>query len=433
MQMPLDEFEMWAADRIHILSEIENCSMRAMNFKDTVLHMKPIFDKYMPLNIASGGALGLDRERTKDHFSHYILRLAFSRTPELRHKFVQLETMVFRIRFETDDSKDRSGFVESLNLDWERVPEAEKYDLFPYLKAASGNDITGNTIFYKVDFEKVIELVDQRRVFLRQGKAFVPESQQRSLIISEFSSRLMKGLEHTARLLPRLDEDDRLVPVLKHLADDLEMGAKGNDSDLSITNGEEIRADMIEQLDKQGHFPLCMSTMQKSIAANGHAKFETRREYGTFLKSIGVSVDESLKFWRKAFKKKSDDEFNKEYRYFFRHIYGLEGSRIKYRGMGCIELAKQTRVSRDEPHGCPYRLNSIDVLTRQLRGMGITDDQNLSQIKTFIDNKAYHRACSEVYDLTHPNDETKGQAITAPKEYFARSFACRKQKTESDM
>jgi DNA primase large subunit len=83
-----------------------------------------------------------------------------------------------------------------------------------------------------VDFERVPDLVEKRRVFIRGGKAFLPLSEQQSLIIAEFSSDLEAALEvptwaaanlftecqRTAKTLPRLDEDDRLVPILNHLS-----------------------------------------------------------------------------------------------------------------------------------------------------------------------------------------------------------------------
>lgn len=39
------------------------------------------------------------------------------------------------------------------------------------------------------------DLVAQRKVFLRGGKAYVPVSQEYSLVAAEFASRLSRGLE----------------------------------------------------------------------------------------------------------------------------------------------------------------------------------------------------------------------------------------------
>jgi DNA primase large subunit len=49
--------------------------------------------------------------------------------------------------------------------------------------------------YSKVDFERVPDLVEKRRVFLRAGKAFIPVSEQQSLIVAEFSTNLELALE----------------------------------------------------------------------------------------------------------------------------------------------------------------------------------------------------------------------------------------------
>lgn len=49
------------------------------------------------------------------------------------------------------------------------------------------------------------------------------------------------------------------------------------------------------------------------------------------LQVIGLSIDEAMIFWRKAFGgTMTDDKFNKEYKYNIRHSFGLEGKRTNY-------------------------------------------------------------------------------------------------------
>lgn len=47
----------------------------------------------------------------------------------------------------------------------------------------------------QVHWLKVIDLVGSRKVFVSGGFAYVASSQQSSLVLSEFSARLMKALE----------------------------------------------------------------------------------------------------------------------------------------------------------------------------------------------------------------------------------------------
>jgi len=105
--------------------------------------------------------------------------------------------MLFRLRFQGDDLKERQAFVEGLNLDWETVGEAEKIEYAEQLKAAAGGFLKrlDEESWFKVDWERVPELVEGRKVFLKGGKAYVPVREQLSMVVAEFTKRLDKNLE----------------------------------------------------------------------------------------------------------------------------------------------------------------------------------------------------------------------------------------------
>jgi DNA primase large subunit len=174
--------------------------------------MKPLLEKYLPLdtNTAPSAQLSAQRlsaqrlsaQRQKDHYSHFILRLAFASTEDLRRRFNRVETMLFQMRFKDDYAHDRAAFVQSLNLDWEIVSDEEKRELAAELAATNSFD-SGKKLpqsqeeesWCKVDWERVPELVERRKVFLKAGKAYVPAAEQQSMVVQEFSSRLEKALE----------------------------------------------------------------------------------------------------------------------------------------------------------------------------------------------------------------------------------------------
>jgi DNA primase large subunit len=161
--------------------------------------MKPILDKYLPLDSNSSGSSKLFAQRQKDHYSHFILRLAFSSTEDLRRRFTRVETMLFRMRFNSDDLSERSAFVSGLDLDWwEALTEQETSDYASELGAlTSGRKMGGSEeeTWFKVDWERVPDLVESRRVFVKQGKAFVPGREQASMVVAEFTHRLERQLE----------------------------------------------------------------------------------------------------------------------------------------------------------------------------------------------------------------------------------------------
>ena len=156
----------------------------------------------MPLSSNSSSSAGahdakLQQERQKDHYSHFILRLAFSSTEDLRRRFSRLETALFKFRFQQDDARERQDFVESLDLAWEMITEEEKRDFGKVLLDATPGlkrqELEGG--WFKVDFETVTELVESRKIFIKAGKAYVPSREQLSMVLASFSTKLDKALE----------------------------------------------------------------------------------------------------------------------------------------------------------------------------------------------------------------------------------------------
>lgn len=160
--------------------------------------MMPILDKFLPLETNSSGSTKMFAQRQKDHYSHFILRLAFASTEDLRRRFSRVETTLFRMRFNNDDLAERSAFVGGLDLDWwESVTEDEKHEYAAELAAMTIGRKAGaeDETWFKVDWDRVPELIEGRRVFVRAGKAFVPGREQSSMVVAEFTSRLDRQLE----------------------------------------------------------------------------------------------------------------------------------------------------------------------------------------------------------------------------------------------
>ena len=201
----LEQFEQWAIDRLRVLAELEACSFRNKTPQETAAYMKPLLDKYLPLSGTSSGSSKLQEERMKDHYSHFILRLAFASTEDLRRRFSRVESMLFRLRFMENDIKERQLFVEGLNLEWDIVGKEEKMRWSEELRAAAGGPLVLRNVedesWFKVDWERVPELVEGRRVFVRGGKAYVPGREQMSMVVAEFTKRLDKALEVTPSFL----------------------------------------------------------------------------------------------------------------------------------------------------------------------------------------------------------------------------------------
>ncbi|KAL6715684.1 DNA primase subunit pri2 [Lecanora helva] len=440
----LEQFEQWAIDRLRILAELEACSFRNKTPAETAAHITPLLQKWLPLHSNTSSSTGaqdsnLQLERQKDHYSHFILRLAFSSTEDLRRRFARIENALFRLRFQNDDVRERQRFVESLQLDWEAVSEEEKGALAEDLVNATPGlrrqeiDEGG---WFKVDFEAVPELVESRRVFLRAGKAYVPVREQLSMVLAGFNANLEKGLELAARALPRLDEDDRLTPILNHLSKNFATpDSTLADSD-SVLPGAPVNAASIDALSQ--HFPLCMRNLHMTLRKNSHLKHFGRLQYTLFLKGIGLTLEDCLIFWRQAFKLITDDTFNKEYRYNVRHSYGDVGGDSIRRGKGyspfsCQRILTEHPPGSGESHGCPYRHFSVDNLMTLLQTTGVNDREVLRVVKEDVEKKRFHIACNRVFDWAHKTDIARVKdegswnaadldTIVHPNTYFKRSY-----------
>lgn len=394
----LEQFEQWAIDRLRVLAELEACSFRNKSPAETASHMKPLLEKYLPLDSNSSSSSKLAAERQKDHYSHFILRLAFASTEDLRRRFCRVETMLFRLRLNEDVARERNAFVQSLNLDWEPVSDEERTQYATELGATGGfRKGQEDESWFKVDWMRVPDLVEGRRVFLKAGKAYVPSREQASMVVAEFTQRLERALELTARALPRLDEDDRLTPILDHLSKNFITPDASYSSSTSSVPGADISARNVDTL--SASFPLCMQHLHRSLRRDAHLKHYGRLQYTLFLKGIGLNLEECLVFWRSAFHKVTDDTFNKEYRYNVRHTYGDVGGDSNRRGGGyspysCQKILTEHPPGPGEAHGCPYRHFNLDNLTALLQQVGITDRGVLQGVKEDKDNQKFHMACN---------------------------------------
>lgn len=114
-----------------------------------------------------------------------------------------------------------------------------------------------------------------------------------------------------------------------------------------------------------------MRILHESLYNNSHLKNSGRMQYGLFLKGIGVTLEDALRFWTHAFSKKIDAvAFEKKYAYSIRHYFGKEGKQTNYTPYGCQKIISSA-VGPGECHGCPFRHMDRDSLCQKLTSYGI--------------------------------------------------------------
>lgn len=441
-EITLEQFETWAVDRLRVLIEIESCLARGKSLRETEAVVKPLLLKYLP-TASSGG--DIVAERRKDYYSHYTLRLVFCRTDELRRKFVRNEAALFKIRYNLLQPKEQHDFVRAhaAKLHWEYIlpdDKAARADelyaaLAPALRAALAADdapalspdalrqhVRTKENFIRLPFARVPQLVALRLVYMLRGYAYIPSSLQVSLLAAVFADLLAAALVKTFHALPRLEEDDRLLPMLAHLSRNF--ASVQYDAAADAAHGLTAAAVLSPAVTL--HFPLCARRLLRSLAADAHLKYGARQQLGLFLKGAGLGVDEALKFWAAQFTRTGKinmDSFNKEYRYNFRHMYGLEGGRINYKPWDCNTILLKPKPQRGESHGCPYRDLSSDALVASLAEMGVSDPHDVNGVLEDVQKHDYTVACTRVFEISHRAKMTRPENlhITHPNLYFDRS------------
>lgn len=470
-EVTLDQFETYAIDRLKILIEISNLQSRGTNYSDLIKLMTERIKMLMPLH--SLNTLEPDlllEERRKDHYSHFILRLAFCRSEELRKKFISTETFLFKLRYSQLTKSEKQQFINSLDVPWEEVTDSEKDELKAELIATHFNDVSigfkqgilGGSSNYiqrkvvdekdvwecikdekvsKLPWENVPDLVASRKVVVRKGDAYVPEFLQMNLLANEFGKYLEEQLLITMRLLPGLDEDERLVPVLDNLSKGYISSEFQGFQDGGEQADSEVNAGNVKQFEK--YFPACARRLADGLDEHHHLRYTGRQQFTLFLKGIGMGPNESLKFWQRMFTSgpgaMTVEKFNKEYKYNFRHSYGLEGARINYKPWSCTQILSKPKPNKQESHGCPYRDLHSESLTTLLRKMGMKDDGNLQKVLELSDSREYQAACTKVFEVlnsaTIQENIGKGLSvmeapITHPNDYFNRGVLYEKRLEE---
>jgi len=300
----LEEFEEWGIARLKVLAELEACQFRNRSPAETEEYMRPVLEKWLRLDSNKSRSTDVQMQRKKDHYSHWTLRLAFASTADLRQRFMRLETQLFKLRLQADNAEERRLFIKSLPMSWEMVDAEEKNTWLSELRAATSIKKDDEENWFKVDWEKVPDLVERRQVLLKKGKAYVHVREQTTMVLSEFTRSLESGLELAARFLPRMDEDNRLAPILHHLSQSFVAPDASYNEASTVSDIANIHAGSIDGL--SSHFPLCMQNLHRELRKNSHLKHQSRLQYTLFLKGIGLNMQECIVFWRKAFKLVTD-------------------------------------------------------------------------------------------------------------------------------
>uniref|UniRef100_A0A8D1UF97 DNA primase large subunit n=1 Tax=Sus scrofa TaxID=9823 RepID=A0A8D1UF97_PIG len=381
----LTEFENLAVERLKLLKSVENLGVSYV--KGTEQYQSKLEAELRKLKFSYRENLEDEYEpRRRDHISHFILRLAYCQSEDLRRWFIQQEMDLLRFRFHILPKDKVQSFLKDSHLQFEAIPFADALDLFR-----------------------------GRRVYLEDGFAYVPLKDIVAIILNEFRTKLSKALALTARSLPAVQSDERLQPLLNHLSHSYtgqDYSAQGNAGKISL--------DQIDSLSTKS-FPPCMRQLHRALRENHHLRHGGRMQYGLFLKGIGLTLEQALQFWKQEFiKGKMDpDKFDKGYSYNIRHSFGKEGKRTDYTPYSCMKIILTNPPSQGDYHGCPFRHSDPELLRQKLQAYKISPT-GIAQILDLVKGTHYQVACQKYFEVTHNVDDC-GFSLSHPNQFFFES------------
>jgi len=418
----ITEFEERALERLKILKAVERAGVTHIKGSDE--YQKKLSHDIKEINESyTTNRRECYRETVRnDILSHYILRLAYCRTEDLRRWFIQTECDYFRYRFVEEfggKSKELAAFLRINGLQFESVPEEEKRDLLLKLKNSTPHQTaTAQTEYFKVPFTDVLDLVRKRAVYIKKGCAYVSQNDLVSIIIGGFRAHLSLMLTKASRMIHTVDEDARLKPILQNLPK-RHLGKRYDEKSGALDN---LSAAMLPSLVKS--FPPCMQNLYHSMRENHHLKHHGRQQYWNFLKGIGMPMEETIQHVREEFVKAMDpDKFDKEHRYNIRHSYGQEGKKTNYSPFSCMKIITANPPGPGDNHGCPFKHTDPALLKQRLvSGPHRISDSAAKTVVDFTKDNHFQVACSCYYEAVHDIElKTSGLAINHPNQYFKES------------
>ncbi|KAJ6637013.1 DNA primase large subunit [Pseudolycoriella hygida] len=418
----LQEFEDIAIERIKVFRILEQAAAKnlrhwAPEYKDSILeelNSQKLKNYVRLIQVSTLDEKKKESEllaRERDYISHFVLRFAYCRTDELRRWFVTREMELFRLKYAVLSSAEVKKFLDQNSLNHVPLTEDQKNEIRDGLvdSTPTGSD---KLEYFKVKFTDVLDLVRSRKCFLKEGFAYVSTSDFYSVVAAKHQENIESGLKRTLRKLPEIEDDERLSGFLKGI------NSSYTGKDYTLSDTAYVPIESLDQLSKKS-FPLCARMCHETLRAKHHMKHDGRQQYGLFLKGIGVSLDDSLRFWREEFTKLMDsDKFEKSYVYNIKHNYGKAGSMTNYTPYSCLKVIALPSPNPQQCHGCPYKIFETQTLKTKLGGYGI-GPAHVQEILNYSNKGHYQLACARYFEVTHDTHLEEG--INHPNRYFEMS------------
>lgn len=358
-QIQVEELEELLTMRHDLLHSLETRYQKLENDNKISAPIVNFLQSY-ETKIGWGAQNTIDNDKT----SHFILSLAFCKTDQERFWFASWESKLFMARL-IMHKVDLEQVLAMLNIPLERQDNLSESLLDKIRFRDRGQNMTHNSqVTYRIPFEYALNLISTMQYFLHKGYVYISKAEIYQLIETVFKENLVKKVLNIYKNLDRALADNRIKYLIANFQTKREVETLSKPfSNVKVDN---ISFKEVDALAEKA-FPLCMQLLNRSLTTDGHLKHWGRLQYGLFLKGIGLSLEDSLNFWKNKFSKTvASDKFDKEYAYNIRHSYGKEGKRNDYIPWSCYKIQNLPTPSTAEHHGCPFKVFSEDKMRHLL-------------------------------------------------------------------
>ena len=368
------------------------------------------------LNVITSIPALLRESAMDDITSHYILRLGLSKSQEFIEWFVKNEEALFLCRLRQGGSdalnrmmKDSPGLSHLGRDVVSRTVNSSEFESVRRSTPAPG-DQAG--LFYKIHFTEIpAHLISRRSVVIVGGMAYVPDKEMVTLIGRKFRESLSQAMMVATRERGNLLADER-IKVISDKMSPAALLTSNKTSSLSPTEKLSL-ANFGILLGRS--IPPCMRVAVESMrpsegskSGGRHLKNTGRNQLAPFLRTAGMSMDESLQWWRTEFTRGNQmdsDKFDKNYTYNIKWVYGKAGRMKEAAPMSCSTIIGLEFPSHDQTHGCPFKVFDEGKITNLLKGWltkaGLQADVTEGRVKE-IARKAAGQCMCRTSSSTYP-------------------------------
>ncbi|KAF4665597.1 hypothetical protein FOL47_004499 [Perkinsus chesapeaki] len=161
-----------------------------------------------------------------------------------------------------------------------------------------------------------------------------------------------------------------------------------------------------------------------------HLKHRGRQQLPPFIRSAGLNMEDSLKWFKNEFTRDQTidgDKFDRHYSYDIKWVYGKVGRMKPSQAFSCSSIIGFEYPTSDQIHGCPFKNMDDNILKKTLNNWAErAGHQASSQI--MIDDivkrskRESQLACQEWFRIMHPGSSGDGVG-NHPNSYFSESIA----------